>query len=476
MENKVFMRNAKYAIEELGTPEPLREVPDHQLQWLLDAGEIHEIAEGDILIDVGDRLVSTCFFLDGRYIDYFRLGNQLNEVKTLGRGHIMGYLPYSRAVTSIIRVVCIIPGKLLEVPADKILSVTKIYHELTAALVHFMISRIRFATAQQQQMEKMFALGKLSAGLAHELNNPAGAIVRNASVLAGLFVDIPKLFAESASMPLDVAQTALVRGMLASVLSRELRSPLTMMEVSDNEAEFESWLIAHGVDDFSMPETLVAAGFTTADLETMIKDLAISQAAAVLRWLNYHLTAARIAKEIELASGRVSALVGAVKHFSHMDRGNDKHWIDVHTGIESTLTLLDYKLREANINAVRQYAPDLPPIPVFPGLLNQVWTNLIDNAIDAMTANGRGTLTITTRKDRNNVVVTTQDDGPGIPGDILPRIFDPFFTTKAIGKGTGLGLEVVSGIIQQHRGSIKVDSSGGRTCFLVSLPINDKVQ
>ena len=470
------MGKASCSIEELRTLEPLREVPDDQLQWLLDAGECKETAKGDVLIDVGDRLLSTCFFLDGVYIDYFQQGNQLNEVKTLGRGHIMGYLPFSRAVTSIIRVVCVIPGKLLVVPADKILGVISIYYELTAALVHFMISRIRFATTQQQQVEKMFALGKLSAGLAHELNNPAAAIIRNASILADLFVDIPKLFDESASLALDGARTALVRGMLASVLSREQKKPLSMMEASDSEAAFESWLIDHGVDDFSMAETFVSAGFTTADLGIMIEGLAVAQAAAVFRWLNYHLTAGRIAKEIEQASGRVSALVGAVKNFSHMDRGNDKQWIDVHTGIESTLTLMDYKLRKEGIITVRQYAKDLPPVPVFPGLLNQVWTNLIDNAIDAMSANGCGVLTITTGKDRNSVVVTTQDDGPGIPDDILPRIFDPFFTTKGIGKGTGLGLEVVSGIIEQHRGSIKVDSARGRTCFLVSLPIDDKVQ
>jgi len=378
-------------------------------------------------------------------------------------------------VASIIRVVCVAPGSLLVVPADKILGATKLYYELTDALVHFMISRIRFATTQQQLVEKMFALGKLSAGLAHELNNPAAAIIRNASILADLFVDIPKMFDQSASMSLDGAQIAIIRGILAGVLGREQKSPLSMMQASDKEAELESWLIGHGMDDFSMAETLVTAGFTTADLKGIVRGLGATQAATLFRWLNYHLMTDGIAKEIEQASRRISALVGAVKNFSHMDRGNDKEWIDVHIGIESTLTLLEHKLRKVGILVMRQYAADLPHIPVFGGQLNQVWTNLIDNAIDAMSANSRGTLTITTGKDRSSVVVTIQDDGPGIPADILPRIFDPFFTTKGVGQGTGLGLEVVSSIIQQHQGSIKVDSARGRTCFFVRLPIDNKL-
>jgi signal transduction histidine kinase len=470
-ENKTVMGKSNCSVEELRSLEPLNGVPDDQLQWLLDAGECREAAEGDVLIDVGDKLLSTCFFLDGRYIDYFQQGNQLNEVKTLERGHIMGYLPFSRAAKSIIRVVCVTPGKLLVVPADKIAQVTKLYHELTAALVHFMISRIRFATQQQQQIEKTFALGKLSAGLAHELNNPSAAIMRNASILAALFVDIPELFAGSASMPLDAAQTASVREILKTVLSREQKEPLSMMETANKEDFLDSWLTDHGLDDLPMADILVSAGFTVEDLETTIAGLATVQAAALLRWLSYHLTAGRIAKEIEAASRKISTLIGAVKTFSHMDRGNDKEWIDVHTGIESTLTLLDHKLRKQGVIVVREYASDLPRILAWPGELNQVWTNLFDNAIDAMSANGRGTLTITTGKDRSSVIVITQDDGPGISVDILPRIFDPFFTTKDVGKGTGLGLEIVSGIIQQHSGSIKVDSAAGRTCFHVSLPM-----
>jgi signal transduction histidine kinase len=468
------MGSTKCSIEELKTLQPLLDVPDDQLQWLLDAGELREIAKSDVLIEVGEEIVSTSFLLNGRCILYFHQGNQLNEIRTVERGHIMGYLPFSRVVSSIIRVVCIVPGCLLLVPAGKILEATKLYYELTAALVHFMISRIRFATAQQQQEEKMFALGKLSAGLAHELNNPAAAITSNASTLTGLFGNILELFDQSASMALNRVQITIVRGILASVLGREQNTPLSMIQASENESEIQCWLVARGADDFLMAETLAAAGFTITDLEIIVRGLSSRQVSKLFSWLNYHLMADRIAKEIEQASRRISALVGTVKNFSHMDKGSDKERIDVHIGIENTLTLLEYKIRKVDIKVVRRYAADLPHISAFPGQLNQVWVHIFDNAIDAMSDNGGGTLTITTGKDRNSVIVTTQDDGPGIPTDVLPRIFDPFFTTKKIGQGAGLGLEVVSGIIRQHEGSIKVDSAPGHTRFLISLPIDNK--
>ncbi len=468
------MQNQTCSSEELRKLAPLSEVPAEQLQWLADAGECRDVLEGDIIIGLGDRFVSTLFILRGRYDVSFQQGKQLNEVEIVERGHILGYLPYSRAAVSIIRVVCIVPGVLLAVPAAEIVRVTKIHFELTAALVHFMLSRIRFATTQQQQLEKMAALGKLSAGLAHELNNPAAAIVRNASVLRDLFGNVPELFGLSAALGLSEAQVVNVRAALLSVLGRERKAPLTMMEASSREADVESWLNGRGLAMFSLSETLVAAGFVPEDLDDLIRGLDTGQEGRLMSWLDYHLSAGRITGEIEQASSRVSELVGAVKSFSHMDRGIDKEWVDVHAGIESTLILLDYKLRQEGVTVIRRYSAGLPKIPAFPGQLNQVWTNLIDNAIDAMSVNRGGTLTIGTVREHGSVLVSVEDDGPGIPADVLPRIFDPFFTTKRIGQGTGLGLEVVSKIVQQHQGTINVESMPGRTCFVLSLPIDLK--
>jgi signal transduction histidine kinase len=177
-------------------------------------------------------------------------------------------------------------------------------------------------------------------------------------------------------------------------------------------------------------------------------------------------------QDIQESARRIADLVSSVKTFTHMDRGADKQYADIRIGIKNTLIMLLYKIKKGNITLVKQYDESLPPVKALIGELNQVWTNLIDNALDAMEANGKGTLTIKTEKDREFVQVSIIDDGPGIPEDIKTRIFDPFFTTKGMGKGTGMGLEVVQRIVKQHNGSIKVKSVPGRTEFIVCFPID----
>jgi signal transduction histidine kinase len=465
-------RMAGCTIADLKELPSLTGVPEAQLQWLLDAGECRAIEAGTTLIAVNDRFVATQFILAGRYSVYFQQGRELNEVEQVERGHVLGYLPFSRALVSIIQVICVEAGSVLEVPTTAILQAIKLHFELTAALVHTMLSRIRFATTQQQQVEKMFALGKLSAGLAHELNNPAAAIVRNASTLVGFFANTPALLQESASLELDASATAAMRALLVAIRSRQQDASLSLLQRSEKEDSLGDWLISHEVKDFSLAEMLATEGFGVQDLEQMAERREPAQLGRLLHWLQYHLTTGRIANEIEAAAGRIAELVSAVKQFSHMDRGSDKQWIKVQAGLDSTLTLLDYKVRKAGIEVVRQYSIELPQILAMPGELNQVWTNLMDNAIDAMSEKGAGTLTISTTGDTRNVFVTISDDGPGIPPEVLPKIFDPFFTTKPMGQGTGLGLEVVARIIREHRGKITVQSHPGMTAFTVCLPIN----
>jgi signal transduction histidine kinase len=191
----------------------------------------------------------------------------------------------------------------------------------------------------------------------------------------------------------------------------------------------------------------------------------------VFNWISQLLNTERMVQDIQESSRRIADLVSSVKIFTHMDRGSNKEYADIHIGIRNTLTMLGYKIRKGNITLVEDFDETLPPVNAMIGELNQVWTNLIDNALDAMETNGKGTLTIKTKKDREFVQVSIIDDGPGIPEDIRTRIFDPFFTTKEIGKGTGMGLEVVQRIVQQHHGSIKVISEPGKTEFVVCFPI-----
>jgi signal transduction histidine kinase len=461
-------------VELLKSFEPLTGVPDDQLQWLLDVGTCTEYTVGENIYEIGDTFPATNFLLYGKFNVYIQQGKQINEIGISEPGTISGYLPYSRGTTSIVRVTCVQDAIVLSVPIEDIKKATHLYFELTEALVHTMITRVRYATTRQQQYEKMFALGKLSAGLAHELNNPAAAIGRNASSLTELLKNIPKIFKQTAGLKLDNAQMEIFQERLHEIIDREQTEELGMLEKSSMEDELTDWLMDHQIDDYTFAEILVDYGFTVADLDYLAEIPPDYALVPVFKWLSYHLTTSKIVKEIAEASSRISELVGAVKNFSHMDRGGDKQFINIHTGLESTLTMLNYKLKKASVEVVRDFAPDLPLAKALAGELNQVWTNIIDNAIDAMATNGKGTLTINTKKERNSVVVTITDNGPGIPEEISSMIFDPFFTTKEIGKGTGLGLDVVMRIIDQHHGSVKLKSEPGHTSFIVCIPINEK--
>lgn len=461
-------------VELLKSFEPLADVPEDQLQWLLDNGECREFAVGETIFEIGDTFTATSFLLEGKFSVYIQQGNQINEIGISEPGTISGYLPYSRGKVSIVRVICIQEALVMSVPIENIQKATKMYFELTEALVHTMITRVRFATTRQQQYEKMFALGKLSAGLAHELNNPAAAIGRNASSLAELLNNIPKIFKQTAGLKLDHTKMELFQARLREIMEREDKPELSMLEKSAKEDELTDWLLDHEIDDYTFAEVLVYDGFSIEDIESLASIPPEDALVPVFKWLSYHLTTSRIVKEIEEASSRISELVGAVKNFSHMDRGGDKQYINIHTGLESTLTMLNYKIKKANVEVIHDFAPDLPLAKAMAGELNQVWTNIIDNAIDAMAVNGKGILTINTKKERNNVVVTITDNGPGIPEEISSMIFDPFFTTKDIGEGTGLGLDVVMRIIEQHHGSVKLKSEPGKTSFFVCIPIDEK--
>ncbi|OKS87925.1 ATP-binding protein [Mucilaginibacter polytrichastri] len=461
-------------VELLKSFEPLAEVPDDQLQWLLDIGECREIKTGETIYEIGDTFHSTDFLLEGKFSVSIQQGKQANEIGIFESGAISGYLPFSRGKISTVYVICVQDAVVMSVSIENIKKATKLYFELTEALVHTMITRVRYATTRQQQYEKMFALGKLSAGLAHELNNPAAAIGRNAASLSELLQNIPKIFKQTAGLKLDPAQMEIFQERLHAIIDREQENELSMLEKSAMEDELTDWLEEHGIDDYTFAEILVDYGINVTDLEYLAVIPPENALVPVFKWLSYHLSTSKIVKEIAEASTRISELVGAVKNFSHMDRGGDKQFISIHSGLESTITLLNYKIKKGNIKIVLDFAHDLPLAKALAGELNQVWTNIIDNAIDAMAINNKGTLTINTKQERNSVVVTITDNGPGIPEDISPMIFDPFFTTKEIGKGTGLGLDVVMRIIEQHHGSVKLKSVPGQTSFIVCIPINEK--
>lgn len=344
---------------------------------------------------------------------------------------------------------------------------------LTQALVHVMANRIKEYTAFEQQSEKMMALGKLSAGLAHELNNPAAAVVRGSVSLLKHLKMVPEAFKQIIALQLDVNNLNYLTDKLFEAISKAEKPLLSMMERSSLEDDMADWLENYGVVcAVDIAENLVDFGITETELKEIKSNIPDKAVSAVFNWINNNLVTEKIVLDIHEASGRIAALVGAVKSFTHMDQGHGKQYAEIHTGIRSTLTMLQHKIRSGNVQVIENFDTSLPEVNALIGELNQVWTNLLDNALDAMESNKQARLTITTNRIKDFVRVTISDNGPGIPDDIKKRIFEPFFTTKQIGKGTGLGLDVVMRIVKQHKGIIKVESKPGQTDFTVEFPIN----
>ncbi|WP_143307122.1 sensor histidine kinase [Chitinophaga vietnamensis] len=457
------------AIEEIGN------VPEDQLQWLIDNSECLLVPQGDIYFRAGDPAEFMVIVLGGRARVYAVQNNEQREILMMEAPSITGVLPFSRMKKTLGTCEVLEDLKLLRFPVARMSELIHHHYELTQALVHVMTNRVRTFTSQQQQNEKMMALGKLSAGLAHELNNPAAAVVRGAVSLKNHLQLVPAAFKQILSMDIPPDDVDAVNKILFEMIAQGPVAALSMMERSEREDALTDWLDAHHINNaLELAENLVDFGFTVAHLEQVHQHVPEKFASPVFNWINNNLITEKMVTDIEAASRRIADLVGSVKTFTHMDQGHDKQFADIHSGIHNTLVMLQHKLRKGNITVKEQFDTTLPPVNAHIGELNQVWTNIIDNAIDAMEANGKGTLEIITRKDGHNcVAVDIIDDGPGIPPDIIDRIFDPFFTTKAIGQGTGLGLDITSQIVKrQHKGNLKVSAVPGRTQFTVALPIN----
>jgi signal transduction histidine kinase len=336
------------------------------------------------------------------------------------------------------------------------------------AKVRPVVSRV---TAIEQNRERLASLGTMAAGLAHELNNPAAAARRAASDLAESLDVVSSTighFVESGIEREDAER--LVQMQRAALATCRAHTALSALDAADAEEELQDALADLGVPEpWRISETLSAAG-VDGDWLQRIRELAGPAAVPAVQWVAASLTAQVLARELADSTERISTLVSAVKAYAYMDRGELVE-ADVHEGLETTLAVLAHKLKHTSIDVQRSYDRSLPKLMMYGGELNQVWTNLLDNAIQAL--GEHGTITIATARDGDCVRVDVGDDGPGIPADVRARIFEPFFTTKAVGQGTGLGLDTARRIVvERHRGSIDVDSEPGRTVFHVWLPLD----
>jgi signal transduction histidine kinase len=283
----------------------------------------------------------------------------------------------------------------------------------------------------------------------------------------------PKSFKEVMAIRMEEKEVDIVTQKLFEILHRGEKPKLTLIQRTEREDAVRDWLDDHNISNSDeVAENFVDYAFTCDDMESFKEHIPARYLSPVFNWINTNLVTERMVGDIQESSQRISELVKSIKTFTHMDQGKGKEYTDVHSGLRTTLTILQHKVKKGNVTVKEEFDETIPKVKAMVGELNQVWTNLIDNALDAMEINGKGQLNIRTRRDKEFVEVTITDDGPGIPENIRSQIFDPFFTTKDIGKGTGLGLDVVTRIVQQHRGSVKVNSRPGRTDFIVCFLID----
>ncbi|TKK72043.1 GHKL domain-containing protein [Ilyomonas limi] len=461
-------------VEDLKKIIALSDLPDEHLQWILDRSEYTEYEDGTQIKKTGDEADVMIITLEGKisfYHDYHgRLVYYFYYTNDETTGGVGGLFPYSRMK--------VYPGCSFAVGQVRCLKLHKKYFpelellnpEFIQRLIGYMTERAKVVATMQSQQEKVNALGQLAAGIAHELNNPAAAINRIADELDKRLTRTYELTKKLLYCNITPEHIQHIHTLVAEKeKTAAQKAKLTTLRRMEYEDELAEWLEEKGVTEREIAETFSETRFSTEELESIRDDLGSEAFILVLPWLENLLSTHKIIKDLNDASTRISHLVGSIKSHVQMDRGSDLQPTNIHEDIDNTLTLLGFKLRAKNIEIRKKYCTDLPVVPAYVGELNQVWTNLIDNAIGALDRDG--VLTIETSCDPKNVTVSIMDNGAGIPADILSRIFDPFFTTKKVGEGTGIGLDIVKRVVKRHKGEIKVTSVPGRTEFLVSLPI-----
>ncbi len=460
---------------ELSAFEIFHGVPESQLQWFIDQSVAKEYVEGELLFAPEEPMNYTHVIMRGKIRVLFVQSGQQREVYTLEPGDITGNLPYSRATSARANGLVSQKALVLSFPKEKYHELICNNHELTTRFVQEMTSRVREFSQLQHQNEKIMALGKLSAGLAHELNNPAAAIVRSSESLKNHLQLLPRTFKDVISIRMTDEQVDAVNDRLFIRLKNFNRTgnKLSLMERASHEDDLTDWFDEHGIENaLEIAENFVEFGFNEEDFDFFVAHIPEKDLQPVIQWINNNLVTEKMVTDIHDAAERIGKLVASVKNFTHMDRSPDKQLADVHSGIRNTLTMLNHKIKKSNISYKEEFDSNIPQIKILVSELNQVWTNLIDNALDAMENTTNPTLTIKTKTENGFLKVDIIDNGPGIPKEIQSKIFDPFFTTKEMGKGTGLGLDVVNRIVSQHNGKITLNSTQGKTDFEICIPIN----
>ena len=459
-------------LQQLRTFDIFSEVDDAALQWLIDQSTYVMYPRDSMIFRDGEKVDHMQVVLRGGYVIRRESDGRKQELGIWKAPYVAGVLPFSRMKETLSEGVCIADTYVLLLPKDCFVEMVNTSYNLTQALVAVMTNRVRDFQQMRLMDEKLMALGKMSAGLAHELNNPASAMVRSSQELHKHLVQTPERFKSVVTMRVTPESVDEVNKVLFDRIGQAKEGEeLSLLEREERTDELSDWLEDHGVQELDrIVDTFVDYNFEIEHFEAIAAAIPAEAVEPLLWWIETNLTTETLVNEIQTASGRIAELVKSIKTYSHMDQDPSLEMVDVHEGIKSTVTMLYHMIKKKNITVCKDLAHDLPRVKALAGELNQVWTNLISNAVDALPEQG-GDLTIRTFQERDCVCVEIDDNGPGIPEDIQGRVFEPFFTTKGIGEGTGMGLDIVRRVIDHHNGSVKVESRPGRTVFRVCFPV-----
>jgi signal transduction histidine kinase len=444
-------------------------LPDADLDWLSEQVESISIQPGENLIEEGKAGDAAYIVVDGEFEVVKKSDIRDIVIAIREPGEVIGEMALLDQTPRMATVRAIRAGNVLRIKGETFQELLSHSSNAALAILHTVSNRLRQNEGLLRQNEKMAALGTLAAGLAHELNNPAAAVRRSTGQLRSALTEWSRLMAELERQALNEVQLQTINKLKLEIETyRFLASSLDPLTQSDREAEIQTRLEEHDVlDAWEIAPALVSFGMESLSLDELAKTFDSKNLGTVLKWIAAGCTIYTLLDEVSMGTERISEIVKSVKAYSYLDQAPVQE-VEVHEGLENTLIILRHKMKDG-IKITRDYASDLPKIETHGSELNQVWTNIIDNAIDAM--DGKGELVLRTYKTNESITVEIQDDGPGIPTEIQKRIFEPFFTTKPPGMGTGLGLHIAYTIINNHYGQMTVTSEPGKTCFRVTLPI-----
>ena len=445
---------------------------DYQIECAIEAGEVVSLSDGEVIFHEGREADAFYVVLEGK-IKVTQKTNGDEAVLAIHEpGEFTGTTELLTGGAATATGWALGPTKVARVPVGKFQQLIMACPEMRALLIPVLTERrvTEFRIATQQQ--KLAALGKLSAGLAHELNNPASAARRSAQNMARVLGDVESLCCEMLSCVMAEHGNGQGAGLKSLCdLANHEGEPLDALERSDREQEMGEWLESRKVAEaWEAAGSLVASGIALADIKPLAGRVSATQFPKVITWLARTVEMRSLCRELDQSTSRMSEIVGAMKSYSHMDQAQAKGPTDLREGIETTLTILKYKLKKKDIAVEKEFGP-VPKLPAYAGELNQVWTNLLDNAIDAAPRGGR--IQVRTSTEGDQALIEIADNGPGIPPEIQSRIFEPFFTTKGVGEGTGLGLDTTYRVVRHHDGTISFDTRPGETRFTVRLPLSN---